>query len=203
MFPTTIALVLFLAPLAYSPGPGNMVFAAMGARFGLRATLPANAGYHVATWIVTFCLGLGFSVLLVRAPVLFDVLRWVGAAYVAWLAWTFLRAGLSAGGSDTGVIGVVDGVLLLILNPKAYVIIALMFSQFLTAFPLPELAAVLWITSVFTLNNLLAFLLWTMVGDGLLARFRRPAHARLLNGGFAVILGLVAVWMFVAGRAAL
>ncbi len=34
MTQTTIALVLFLAPLAYSPGPGNLFFAATGARFG-------------------------------------------------------------------------------------------------------------------------------------------------------------------------
>ncbi len=129
MVPTTLALILFLAPLAYSPGPGNMVFAAMGARFGLRATLPANFSYHVATWLVTFGLGLGFSALIAKAPTLFEVIRWAGAIYVA-------------------------------------------------------------------------FLFWTIVGDGLLARFRHRDHARLLNGAFAAILGLVAVWLFVAGRTA-
>ncbi|MCK0138304.1 LysE family translocator [Aliiroseovarius sp. F47248L] len=202
MFSTTLALILFLAPLAYSPGPGNMVFATMGARFGLRTTLPANFGYHVATWLVTFGLGLGFSALIAKAPTLFEVLRWAGAVYVAWLAWTFLRAGLSGADRDKGVIGVLDGVLLLVLNPKAYVIIALMFSQFLTAFPIPHLAAVLWITTIFTLNNFVAFLFWTVVGDGLLARFRHRDHARHLNGAFATMLGLVAVWLFVAGGAA-
>lgn len=45
-----IAFLTFLFPLAYSPGPGNMVFAANGARFGIRATLRASAGHHIATW---------------------------------------------------------------------------------------------------------------------------------------------------------
>ena len=36
MFQTALALVVFLFPLAFSPGPGNMFFAANGARFGLR-----------------------------------------------------------------------------------------------------------------------------------------------------------------------
>ena len=48
-----LALLIFLFPLAYSPGPGNTLFAANGAVFGFRATLPASAGYHLATWAVT------------------------------------------------------------------------------------------------------------------------------------------------------
>jgi len=34
-----IALLVFLFPLAYSPGPGNIFFATNGARFGFRSTL--------------------------------------------------------------------------------------------------------------------------------------------------------------------
>ena len=200
MLQTTIALILFLAPLAYSPGPGNMVFAAMGARLGLRATMRANLGYHAATWIVTLAIGLGFSALIAMAPTAFSALRLAGVGYVAWLAWTFLQAGLSGHGRDAVGIGAIGGALLLVFNPKAYVIIALMFSQFLAAFPMRGVSTVIWIATVFTLNNFIAFLLWTVVGDQILARFRSPAHARWLNGVFAVILGAVAVWMFFSGQ---
>ena len=54
------ALIIFLFPLAFSPGPGNMFFAANGARFGFVNTLSANLGYHLATIIVTFLIGFGF-----------------------------------------------------------------------------------------------------------------------------------------------
>ena len=57
---TTFALLLFLFPLAYSPGPGNIFFAANGARFGFRLTMQANIGYHIATWGVTMVIGFGF-----------------------------------------------------------------------------------------------------------------------------------------------
>lgn len=59
MIEITIALIIFLFPLAYSPGPGNMFFAANGARFGFAATVPSNIGYHIATWLVTVVIGLG------------------------------------------------------------------------------------------------------------------------------------------------
>ena len=47
-----VALIIFLFPLAFSPGPGNMFFAANGARFGFAKTLSANFGYHLATIII-------------------------------------------------------------------------------------------------------------------------------------------------------
>ena len=39
-----VALIIFLFPLAFSPGPGNMFFAANGVRFGFAKTLSANFG---------------------------------------------------------------------------------------------------------------------------------------------------------------
>jgi len=40
MIDLTIKIVIFLFPLAYSPGRGNMFFAANGGRFGFQATVP-------------------------------------------------------------------------------------------------------------------------------------------------------------------
>lgn len=191
----TLALIAFLFPLAYSPGPGNLFFAAMGARFGTLASLPATTGYHLATLVVTAAIGLGFTSFAGAAPVAFDVIRHAGAAYVFWLAWLFLRAGAADLGGEARRAGFMDGLILLVLNPKAYVIIALMFSQFLTTGAQDNVGTVLWITAVFTLNNLVAFTAWTMLGDVFLRQFRTPARARPLNLAFGGLLGLVAAWM--------
>lgn len=205
MVELTLALVLFLIPLAYSPGPGNMFFAALGARSGLRASLPATAGYHLATFAVTAAVGLGFAGVARLSPHLFDLLRYAGAAYVFWLALGFLRAGAGAQRVAPREATARDGAVLLLLNPKAYLIIALMFSQFLPAgggsdpgpaSPDPVHAAlVIWITAVFTLNNLMAFTLWTLAGDLLTRRFRGAATAGPMNKAFGVLLAAVAVWM--------
>lgn len=193
----TLALVLFLLPLAYSPGPGNMFFAAIGGRFGLRATVPATVGYHAATFAVTLAIGLGFTGIASRSPVLFDVLRYAGAAYVFWLAWGFLRAGGIEGEPDARNATALDGAILLILNPKAYLIIALMFTQFLPAADTGQTSLILWIATVFTLNNLIAFTVWTIAGDLLTRRFRSSSGARPLNIAFGVLLAAVAVWILV------
>ncbi|MCY1127591.1 LysE family translocator [Frigidibacter sp. RF13] len=191
-----LALLLFLFPLAYSPGPGNLYFAANGARFGWRATLPANAGYHLATWLVTATIGLGFASAADAAPALLEALRWCGAAYVLYLACAFLRAPASGAAlRATARSGFWEGALLLLFNPKAYVIIALMFTQFLPADPAAHTVPVLWITTIFTVNNLMAFLAWTVAGDRIAARLRDEGAARRLNQLFGLTLAAVALWM--------
>jgi len=194
MLDTPLALVLFLLPLAYSPGPGNMFFAACGARFGLRASLPASAGYHLATWVVTAAIGLGLMTTLHTAPGLFQILKLAGAAYVFWIAAGFLRAGVAQDLPAARPATFLNGAVLLLLNPKAYVIITLMFTQFLD-----DAAQTFWpviaITSIFTLNNLVAFTLWTAAGARLARAFTHRGSARALNVTFGFTLVLVALWM--------
>ena len=87
------------------------------------------------------------------------------------------------------------GAMLLVFNPQAYLISALMFSQFLTPGQEGQAALVLWIATIFTLNNLVAFTGWTMLGDMPGQLFRTPAQARRLNAGCALSLVAVAFWM--------
>ena len=185
-----LALILFLFPLAFSPGPGNIFFAASGARFGWRSTLAPNLGYHAATFIVTLGIGLGFASVMTQYPEIFDVIRWLGAGYVLVLAGRFFCADGPGHAPEPKPAGLIDGAALLVLNPKAYVIIALMFSQFNG-----DAQDTLLIAIVFTLNNCVAFLVWTFLGDTLAARFRSARSGRILNVGFGVLLAGVAVWM--------
>lgn len=198
MLALALALIIFLFPLAYSPGPGNMFFAANAARFGFRSTLGASLGYHIATWIVTAIIGLGFMTTLEHVPALFFVLKLAGSAYVLWIAWTFLRAGTLHGAQTAKPASVWDGAVLLVLNPKAYVIIALMFTQFLDQSRANLVFEVIFITTLFTINNWIAFTLWSIFGDKVAAAFRSPDHAKRLNLVFAGVLAGVALWMLIA-----
>lgn len=196
---TLVALLVFLLPLAYSPGPGNAFFAAIGASRGMRAAVPALAGYHLATFVVTALIGLGLGVAVLKRPLVAGFLAVAGSAYVLWLAWSFVRSAVrkrDAVREPEAVpsIGFWSGVIVLLLNPKAYYIIAAMFTQFLR--PSQEgVIAVLVITAVFTLNNLLAFVVWTAGGRALLLLFLGDRAGRVIDALFALLLIGVAVWM--------
>jgi len=193
----TIALVVFLFPLAYSPGPGNMFFAATGAKFGFSGTLQASFGYHVATWVVTFCIGLGFGKMAASFPEYLVYTGYLGSAYIFYLAWKFISEESLTGEAKAKSASYLDGVVLLVFNPKAYVIISVMFTQFLSMGSEGNIALILWITTIFTLNNLLAFSIWSYAGDKILSRFRNNAQAKTINVTFGVVLACVAFWMLV------
>ncbi len=195
MVELSLALIVFLFPLAYSPGPGNIFFAANGARFGFRATIMAHSGYHIATWIITFSIGLGFIGILENFPFFFVALKIIGVTYVFFLAWKLYRSGALDGHGEARAVGFRGGAFLMLVNPKAYVIIALMFSQFLPEGGQVSFALVAWITTIFTFNNLLAFCIWTLIGEKITVYFTSPRMAKRLNTIFGGILALVAVWM--------
>ncbi len=180
-----LTLLIFLFPLAYSPGPGNMFFAANGARFGFWATVPANIGYHIATWLVTLAVGAGFLAVFAQYPLVFTSIRIAGALYVLWLAWGLFNAGPMAAGAAR-VAGFWDGVVLLLLNPKAYVLMGLMYSQF------GQPDTLFWVATVFTANNLVAFCLFSLVGEVMAKRFTAGQNANRIMG---VMLAAVALWM--------
>ncbi|MBX3098318.1 MAG: LysE family translocator [Salinibacterium sp.] len=198
---TLIALVVFLFPLAYSPGPGNAFFAGIGATQGLRAAVPALVGYHVATFVVTVVIGLGMGATILENPLAAKVLGALGSVYVLWLAFTFVRAARAKASSAEPArpmqrrVGWWAGAIVLVLNPKAYYIIAVMFTQFLRPPNDDHLATVFAITTVFTVNNLVAFVAWTIGGRALTVMFRSDRARRWIDYLFAATLVGVALWM--------
>ena len=82
------AIVLFLA----IPGPGNLALITStgkgGIRGGLAATLGLIAGDQVLMWMAVA----GVAALLAAYPAAFHAVRWLGAAYLAWLGFKMLLA---------------------------------------------------------------------------------------------------------------
>jgi threonine/homoserine/homoserine lactone efflux protein len=196
-----VALIVFLFPLAYSPGPGNSYFAAIGAAGGLRSAVPALVGYHIATVIVTFTIGMGVGLALLTHPTVAFWMKLGGAIYVFWIGISFVQAAFAKPASAGAEIANqsstwVDGAVLLILNPKAYLIIGLLFTQFLTQ-DHNEILHVAAVTMVFTLNNIVAFVVWTLIGAAIGRFLKTSTNQRNINLVFAFCLFGVAIWMMV------
>jgi threonine/homoserine/homoserine lactone efflux protein len=189
-----LALILFLAPLAYSPGPGNAFFAVNGALHGAGKTIPALAGYHIATFFVTAAIGAGLSLTVLQEPRIAWTFTILSALYMLWLAaqcfMTFIRAKTGqtlATAELPPTFGA--GVMLLLLNPKAYAIILLMFGAFVNASSTSF--SVFMITAIFTLNNFVAFTVWAIAGQALAI----PLSGRTASLVYAFAFVAVAIWL--------
>ncbi len=79
------AFLLITAVLVVTPGPIVTLVIATGASQGIRAALTTVAGTTLGNAILLAAIAFGLSWVLKNAAILFDILRWVGAAYLIWL----------------------------------------------------------------------------------------------------------------------
>ena len=126
-----LPLALFVLSTAGTPGPNNVILTATGAQFGYWRTLPAVYGIilGMASQIALVAAGLG--VLFQQWPLLHQMLKLAGAAYLVWLAWKIFTSGAMAeGAADQQPITLVQAALFQYLNPKAWVMSLSMVSAF-------------------------------------------------------------------------
>src|ERR1700750_694276 len=79
------AFLLITAVLVITPGPIVTLVIATGAREGTRAALITVVGTTLGNAVLLAAIAFGLSWVVRNAVMLFEVLRWIGAAYLIWL----------------------------------------------------------------------------------------------------------------------
>src|SRR5215467_10519744 len=87
-----IALAVFALIGSFTPGPNNAIATLTGANFGLRAAVPHMLGVPFGFASMLLAAAGGVAALLLTHPVAAEVVRWLGTAYLLWLAWSLMRA---------------------------------------------------------------------------------------------------------------
>lgn len=173
------AIVAFVA--IATPGPTVLLALANGTRFGLRRSLPGLFGAVASDFVLVGAVALGLGALLAASEFWFTVLKWVGAAYLAWLGLRLLR---SRGGLDAAAAGAAGDAdaraqavfgksfLVAVTNPKGYLFCSALLPQFIDA-AAPQGPQYLSIAIVFAGLDFVVMLAYAATG----------AHAlRLLHG---------------------
>ena len=202
-----LTLLDFLpAALALNLTPGaDMLFClAQGTRGGMRPALAASAGISTGSMIHVTLAGLGLGWLVAEVPVLFDVIRYAGVAYLVWLAWRTLATPLG-GTSDTPVRparAFRDGLIVNLTNPKVILFILAFLPQFVdpARAVLPQfliLGAVIAVFGFFVNAAVGAFA--GSIGNRL-ARNQRVE--RILRSITATIFGALALRLLLEGKRA-
>jgi threonine/homoserine/homoserine lactone efflux protein len=124
-----LSFLAVLLPLTLSPGPATVALAGQGMAGGIFRSLPFYFGLLISTAIVTLICGLGFSELILTNKTLFLVMQYASIAYLFYLGTKLVRARPSVG-SFTQQYSFMNGLALSFLNPKLFVMMVALFSQF-------------------------------------------------------------------------
>jgi threonine/homoserine/homoserine lactone efflux protein len=169
-----ITYVLACAAVVIVPGPSVTVIIANSLRHGTRAGLLNVAGTQAGLAIMLLVLAAGLQIIVESLSHVFDIIRWLGAAYLVWLGIKLLR-------SDGTLGNVADvprargsffwqGFVVILSNPKALFFFGALIPQFLN----PEGSA---------------------LAQTILLGATFMAVATVLDGAYAVLAGGAGKWL--------
>lgn len=200
------------------PGPNSLYVLSVATARGVRAGFQGAYGVFVGDTILLLCTALGAAGVLRTYPAMFMVVKYVGAAYLAWVGFNLLRGALAGlrtqpepltlvakaaeaateTASPSSIAGAAHlqqpfrrALVISLLNPKAILFLLSFFVQFIdTSYAHPEVPFLILSAILMTFSALyLSALIFT--GAKLAQGF---AQRKKLSAGLSSLVGGLFVW---------
>ena len=159
------AISIYYFVMYATPGPNNSILTASGIKFGFIRSIPniigISSGHGLQLALVCFGLGSLFT----QFPILLEVLKYIGACYLLYLAWKmFGSLNISMTEEKSSPLKYHEAILFQFVNPKAWVICITAVSLFY-----PEnvnlIIGTLFLVIMSTIINLPSISMWAFGGS--------------------------------------
>ncbi|CAK1741348.1 MULTISPECIES: LysE family translocator [Vibrio] len=188
-----LAFLLFSTSIAITPGAGNIALLGISSRYGFAATLPFISGNAFGIIIVLAGSSVGLVSLFTLYPELYNILKYAGAAYLLFMAWSIANMQIEESNTDNRS-GFVSGVLVQVLNPKGWIASLTVFSQFITP-NADYLIQVVTIIAGMVITGVPCMLVWAYCGTMLKKLLQSPKQMMVVNRCLGGSLALVVAFM--------
>ena len=185
------------------PGTGVIYTLALGISGGLRAGLLAAFGCTLGIVPHILASVVGLAAILHASALAFEVLRYIGVAYLLFIAWSLLKDSnaLDLGPEEKALRIVRKGILTNIFNPKLSLFFLAFLPQFVPAEAPDVTAQMLVLGGIFMLLTFLVFAIYAALAAGLRQQvLSRPRIMVWTQRSFAAALGLMGLRLALADR---
>lgn len=192
--------------LTLAPGPDILFVAAQSVSNGRKAGIVTALGLCTGVLAHTFAAAVGISALLYNSGLLFQLVKYAGAAYLLYLAWQALREGsgaLSLERVPRQSAGALyrRGILMNVLNPKVSLFFLALLPQFVTPGGSSPALQMMVLGVVFMVQAIVVFSLVSM-GAGLVgSKLRaRTGTTRWINKAKALLYAVIGLRLMFAEK---
>ncbi len=189
MTTSLFSIISYVLISSFTPGPSNISSASMAVLHGYKKTLNYQGGLAIGVFFLMTLSGWFSKALLNIFPALEPIMRYVGAAYILYLAFGILKASYSFTEENTKPLGFTNGFVLQILNPKLIVYAFTLFSAFLASITTNFILLAL-IAAILAATSFCATSVWALFGTAIQAYLHQPRLRLLVN----IILSLSLVY---------
>jgi len=148
-----------------TPGPNNSILTASGIKFGFIRSIPNIIGVSLGHGIQLALVCFGLGSLFTQFPILLEILKYIGACYLLYLAWKMLGSlNISITEEKSFPLKYYEAILFQFVNPKAWVICITAVSLF---YPEKEnlIIGTLFLVIMSTIINLPSISMWAFGGS--------------------------------------
>lgn len=198
--PTIFAsFVTAVVLIELTPGPNMGYLAALSASAGRTAGLRAVLGVTVGLCVYMLAAVAGVAELIAQAPVLYQMLRWAGVAYLIYLAWeAWSGAGEASPGHAQAAADHAPfwrGLIANLLNPKAALFYVTLLPGFVAADRAPFWAQALILGGAHIVVSVIVHGAIVLVASRAGAMLAETGRMQTLRRVLAVGIALVALWL--------
>ena len=161
----------------------------MAVLHGYKKTLGFQTGLAMGVFLLMVLIGWFSKTLLNIFPSLEPIMRYVGAGYILYLAFGILKTSYSITENSTKPLGLANGFMLQVLNPKLTVYAFTLFSAFLAPIT-TNVALLIFSAIILSVTSFCATSVWAVFGSVVQAYLRNPRIKTVVN----IILSLSLVY---------
>lgn len=183
-----VAFLLFAVVAAITPGPSNIILTSTGASVGVRRGLPCLFGVTLGMGVMMFVVAFGFGSLVLDRPVIMRGLKWVGVAFLLWLAWKIATAGRGHAAATRTAVGFWHAAAFQWVNPKSWLVSASAAGAYLHAGEAGAFTQSISFGALFVLAALPCCLIWLALGASVQRLLTTERTARAFNVTMGVLL---------------
>ncbi|MBK8373356.1 LysE family translocator [Sphingorhabdus sp.] len=198
---TFLPFLLMSVLIELTPGPNMAWLALTAASVGRRAALSATAGIASGLAVVGLVSAFGLAELATAFPAFFAMLRYVGAAYLLFLAWQAWRGEREISGADLRKGDVRTwyrhGLALNVLNPKAFLFFIAILPNYVDATQ-PVMPQTLLLSATYVAVATLVHALLAVLAGKAHGWFQQGDNALWMRRICALLIAAVAIWFLIS-----
>ncbi len=187
-----VSLVSYVLVSTFTPGPSNLSSASLGVLHGYKNTLRYQVGLAAGVFGVMLLSGWISAELLRSLPALEPALRYIGAAYILYLAFGMLKASYIFAEQAASRLGFAQGLALQVLNPKLFVYAFTLFGAFLAPIT-GNVALLVLAAALLAATSFGATSVWALFGTAIKTYLHNPRLKAAANIVLALLLVFTAI----------
>ncbi|MEZ5592471.1 MAG: LysE family translocator [Gammaproteobacteria bacterium] len=187
---TLLAITLFVVSTTITPGPNNIMIMTSGLNYGISRSLPHLLGICFGFPLMVLAIGLGLGTLFEQYPGIHEVIKYLGIAYMLFLAWKIATSHTDVNKTRTAKpLSFIQAALFQWVNPKAWMMSAGAIATYTSVAADAYLQALI-IALTFLLLSFPCVGLWLFFGLSLKNILASETQQKYFNFGMGAVLAV-------------